>query len=270
MQSAFSIDGESRSRCPVLIRFGMARLVTGALILLVRKYMNQFKISRTGTPVAGAVLAMIAFAFFGVANVYAVVTSQLDLGDRGTEVTEVQTYLATDVTLYPERLVTGYYGQLTKAAVERFQSAEGIVSSGTPATTGYGRVGPQTIIALNAKLAGGSTTGDASAPHINNLNVSVGRENASVSWSTNEYSRGKVYYSTSPLFISNIFDVTGTFAGEPSVNGTLAPFDGAVRTAHAISISGLNPNTTYYYLVVALDGSNNVNITTPASFRTNQ
>ena len=43
---------------------------------------------------------------------------------------------------------TGYFGPLTMAAVEAWQSANGIVSSGTPQTTGYGRVGPATRQAM--------------------------------------------------------------------------------------------------------------------------
>lgn len=39
---------------------------------------------------------------------------------------------------------TNYFGSLTEAAVQKFQAKHGIASSGTPETTGYGRVGPQT------------------------------------------------------------------------------------------------------------------------------
>lgn len=230
--------------------------------------MNKINTPYTGVLFGGTVIMIAAFAFFGIQSAYAIVTSQLDVGDRGTEVTEVQTYLATDASLYPEALVTGYYGQLTKAAVERFQAAEGIVSAGTPATTGYGRVGPRTMIAINSKLTSGS--GDNSAPKIANPSVSFGGTSAAISWTTNEFARGKVYYSTSPIRISNVFDVTGVFSGEPVVSGTLAPFDGVLRNSHSINIVGLSSNTTYYYLVVTMDGSNNVNITAPASFHTTQ
>lgn len=44
---------------------------------------------------------------------------------------------------------TGNYLGLTQAAVQAFQRKYGIVSSGTPATTGYGRVGPLTRAKLN-------------------------------------------------------------------------------------------------------------------------
>jgi hypothetical protein len=46
--------------------------------------------------------------------------------------------------IYPEKLITGYYGPLTKAAVKRYQALQGII------TTGY--FGPLTRAAVNSKL----------------------------------------------------------------------------------------------------------------------
>src|SRR3989344_3135465 len=68
------------------------------------------------------------------------------VNDKGTggEVTKLQKILAEDPTVYPEGLVTGYYGSLTEKAVQRWQAKQGVISSGSPATTGYGIVGPQT------------------------------------------------------------------------------------------------------------------------------
>ena len=73
--------------------------------------------------------------------------------EEGSEVMALQTYLAKDPLLYPEAVISGYYGALTEAAVKRFQQKNGIVSSGTPTTTGYGTVGPKTRAALNALLS---------------------------------------------------------------------------------------------------------------------
>ncbi|MDP2593659.1 MAG: peptidoglycan-binding protein [bacterium] len=226
----------------------------------------QNNISRAILLYGVAMITLFAIMFFGVPSASAAITSHLDLGDRNAEVTELQAYLATDQSIYPEGLVTGYFGQLTKAAVERFQTAQGIVSQGTPATTGYGRVGPKTLAAINALLV----RGDINAPLITSVNISTGNTGAAINWTASEMARGKVYYSTLPIRLSNIFDVTGVFSGEPNVSGTLATYDGVARTNHMVSISGLSPNTNYYYLVEALDSSNNVSITAPASFRTNQ
>jgi peptidoglycan hydrolase-like protein with peptidoglycan-binding domain len=56
--------------------------------------------------------------------------------------------------LLPSADVTGYYGSLTEKAVAAFQEKEGIVSGGTPATTGLGNVGPKTRAVINEILNG--------------------------------------------------------------------------------------------------------------------
>jgi peptidoglycan hydrolase-like protein with peptidoglycan-binding domain len=66
---------------------------------------------------------------------------ELDLGDEGNDVMNLQVFLAADPSLYPEGLVTGYYGSLTTAAIKRFQAKYGISQ--------VGRVGPQTMAKLN-------------------------------------------------------------------------------------------------------------------------
>ena len=71
-------------------------------------------------------------------------TRALQKGSTGTEVSELQKVLKTDVSVYPEGLVTGYFGALTEKAIQRFQTKYGIINYGTPASTGYGLVGPRT------------------------------------------------------------------------------------------------------------------------------
>lgn len=223
--------------------------------------------------VLGKVLApALLFSVLGSQGAFAIINNDLDFGDRGSEVTELQTYLATDQAIYPSRMITGYFGSLTQAGVKRFQATQGIVSSGTPSTTGYGRVGPMTRTAINAKLGGGVSTNptDIDAPLIKSVNVRTDNDGASITWTASESSMGKVYYSTSPLQVSNTFDSTGVFSGEPVVSGTLAQYDGISRATHTVNINNLNPNTTYFYLVVVFDSSKNVSITSPSSFRTTQ
>lgn len=62
-------------------------------------------------------------------------------GVRHAQVSNLQTVLKTDPLIYPEGLVTGYFGKLTDAAVKRFQTKYGIES--------IGFVGPQTRAKLN-------------------------------------------------------------------------------------------------------------------------
>ena len=63
---------------------------------------------------------------------------------------------------------TDYYGSLTEAALKRFQAKYGIVSSGTPASTGYGLLGPRTRAKFQELFGGevpaGETLPTASIP----------------------------------------------------------------------------------------------------------
>jgi len=80
-------------------------------------------------------------------------TETLRQGSKGIEVERLQEFLKSIPGIYPEGLVTGYFGPLTEAAVKRFQEQNDIVSSGDPDSTGYGQVGPQTKEALNTDFA---------------------------------------------------------------------------------------------------------------------
>ena len=68
-------------------------------------------------------------------------------GARGQDVICLQQYLINR-GLLSEDSATGYFGALTEAAVQKFQAANQIVSSGNPQTTGYGSVGARTRAAL--------------------------------------------------------------------------------------------------------------------------
>lgn len=191
----------------------------------------------------------------------ATLTRQLDIGSRGQDVSDLQTYLASDPNIYPSGLVTGYFGQLTKAAVERFQSNNGIVSSGTPATTGYGRVGPTTLAVLNQRMGG--FTGGNSSPAIYSLNVSTSNTTATLNWNTNEAAAATVYYSTSFPSMTEGSPTTGVTIGGSSIF-----VHNDLRTSHSAVITSLVPNTTYYYVVYVRDGSGNESVTWPATFQT--
>ena len=65
---------------------------------------------------------------------------------------KLKPFLSQYADIYPERLTTGYYGALTTKAIQRFQVKYNIVKEGTPATTGYGRVGPKTLKKMNELL----------------------------------------------------------------------------------------------------------------------
>lgn len=69
------------------------------------------------------------------------ITRTLQLGMTGEDVSLLQQWLGQDTSVYPEGLVSGYFGQLTSAAVKRFQVTHSIVAEGG---AGYGVVGPKT------------------------------------------------------------------------------------------------------------------------------
>ena len=60
----------------------------------------------------------------------------------GTDVEHLQTILAKDPNIYPEGLVTGYFGTLTRSAVQAVQNRWNIVTS---SDAGYGIFGPKTL-----------------------------------------------------------------------------------------------------------------------------
>jgi hypothetical protein len=68
-------------------------------------------------------------------------------GMSGGDITQLQTLLIARGFLAAGNS-TGFFGPLTEAAVQQLQVALGIVSSGTPESTGWGIAGPRTRAAL--------------------------------------------------------------------------------------------------------------------------
>ena len=78
------------------------------------------------------------------------ITQPLNQGSSGDQVTALQNFLKSQgSSVYPEGLVTGYFGPLTREAVERFQEKHGIANEGDP---GYGFAGPKTRAKINSLL----------------------------------------------------------------------------------------------------------------------
>src|SRR3989344_4173639 len=76
----------------------------------------------------------------------------LSRGISGNDVLRLQTFLARDPSIYPEAVLSGYFGPLTERAVQRWQVKFGVISSGP----GYGIAGPRTAAAIAVQCAGGS------------------------------------------------------------------------------------------------------------------
>ena len=65
--------------------------------------------------------------------------------------TELQKFLVSQKLLAADK-TTGYFGFITETAVKKFQATQGIVSFGSPQTTGYGNIGPLTRAKINAMI----------------------------------------------------------------------------------------------------------------------
>jgi peptidoglycan hydrolase-like protein with peptidoglycan-binding domain len=229
--------------------------------------MKTFSLSKTYSRLLiGAGLAAFALLLMAAPSSARADTlyRQLELGMSGADVGSLQAFLAQDKTLYPQGLVTSYFGFLTKSAVANFQSRNGIAA--------VGRVGPATLPVINAQMSGGTAVnyggnsmnsgGDIYAPTIANINVGVSTNAATVSWNTNENARGVVYYSVSPLSVSEQLNSV-------TISGATAMSDAFARTSQSVGLPGLMSQTTYYYMIYSTDEVGNVTVTWPSTFRTN-
>ena len=127
----------------------------------------------TALIVTGAMSLMFILPSFADA---AELSRQLDVGMSGSDVTALQQFLAADTSVYPEGLVTGYYGNLTASAVGRFQAKNGLES--------VGRVGPITLSVLTSQMSIGGIGGsdDVSAPVLMPETVVTGKNSATFNW----------------------------------------------------------------------------------------
>src|SRR3989344_5479616 len=206
-----------------------------------------------------SIMGVVSLLMFSLAYTASAATlyRQLELGMRGDDVSSLQTFLALDSTIYPQGLVTGYFGFLTKAAVSNFQIRNGI--------SNVGRVGPITMAAINAQMNGGNTVGfDRYAPSISLLSLSTTNTGVVLNWNTSENSSAIVYYSTSPLYM-----LEGSPTSSVTIGGSSFLVHTDLRSVHSASISGLQPNSSFPFGGYGKDGSGNESITWPSTFHTN-
>jgi peptidoglycan hydrolase-like protein with peptidoglycan-binding domain len=196
---------------------------------------------KTRIMLAGMVIAPLAlFAGTALADT---INQQLDFGMTNSDVTTLQTFLAQDSTLYPQGLVTGFFGPLTRAAVINFQARNGIDT--------VGRVGPITLAALNAQMNGVSV--DEGAGKINNTNtpqpmlsatsVTSTTNSATITWTSSTPASAKVFYSAQPSFV---YKTASNAVGAAGLSNN-----------QSVTITGLQGTTTYYYTVESLDSQGN-------------
>jgi peptidoglycan hydrolase-like protein with peptidoglycan-binding domain len=196
---------------------------------------------------------------------------QLRAGMSGEDVSLLQQILATDSEIYPEGLITGYFGKLTEKAVRKFQKIANLEQIGS--------VGPKTLSRINELLTEGAgksgkvppglliapgirkklglqtatSTPDVIAPVISGLEAtSTIVTSTKIIWVTNELANSKVWYgTTTPLVIAT---------------STLTASSSDLVLNHNITISGLTASTTYYYLTASADAAGNTATSAEKSF----
>ena len=81
------------------------------------------------------------------------INKRLTKGMKDEQVSTLQGWLSEDKDIYPEGVVSGYYGPMTQKAVQKFQEKYGIAG---PDDEGYGDVGPKTRAKLSEIFGGNS------------------------------------------------------------------------------------------------------------------
>jgi PKD repeat protein len=160
----------------------------------------------------------------GTANPGVTFTRTLMRGSSGSDVRDLQDFLVNKGLLSSDS-VTGYFGSLTEQAVQAFQSQNGIVSSGSPSTTGWGVVGPKTAGVISSLMGGQTSTRSGS-----------------------DQAGGSSTGGATSLVVS---PKTGSDQGGGSSTGgavslVVSPKTGAAPLTVGIAASGLNAATTYY------------------------
>lgn len=220
---------------------------------------------------------------------------ELREGIRGADVELLQQILASDSSIYPEGLVTGYFGPLTKAAVVKFQAKTGINEGG--------EVGPKTkerinqILAEGAGNSGNVPPGLLIAPGIQKflradyefVPPGLGGTPPGQQKKDNEEEEDEEEDDTTAPVISELgADASSTtatvmWATDEESDGTVwygtstpvvaeAPFLSVehldLKTAHSVELSGLSASTTYNFMVVSKDEAGNTATSTEDSFTT--
>jgi hypothetical protein len=112
-------------------------------------------------------LPLITPSYAPTPSSYTSIIRSLYRGYSGSDVESLQRYLI-DQGLLAVGNATGYFGPLTQQGVESFQKREGIVSSGSVDTTGWGAFGPITRSRYNELISNqGSTTLVSTSPLTN-------------------------------------------------------------------------------------------------------
>jgi hypothetical protein len=225
------------------------------------------------------------------------INRRLWIGMQGDDITTLQELLATDPDIYPEGLVTGYFGRLTYRAVQRFQKYACLDQVGV--------VGPKTLDRIREVLEEGA---GKSGKIPGGLLTSPGirkkfRCGPQFSWQ--EYCKKWDCATTTPPTDGNDNTTTTPDIIAPVISGLCATSTTASTTkiiwttdeeadskfwystsspaatssessasssilvlSHEFDLSGLNSSTTYYYIIASADEAANTAFSTEKFFTT--
>lgn len=169
----------------------------------------------------------------------------------------VTTFTATDTIG-----VTGY--KLTETSTAPLAGDTGWTTT-APTSYTFSTAGAKILYAW-AKDASGNvssalndgviiTLADTTAPTISGIVTNILGTTATVSWTTNEQANGTVFYGTNASIDTNSAS-------------TLKVTDATLATNHSLSIPSLTSNTLYHFVIKSVDASNNVTLSSEATFTT--
>ena len=224
-------------------------------------------------------------------------TKRLWRGMRGKDVFLLQEFLATDSDVYPEGLVTGYFGPLTQKAVKRFQKKMGVEQ--------VGLVGPKTLSKVNELLTeGAGSSGKVPPglliapgirkkitfipqplpgqklppgiakklqPPINGNGPTTPDTTAPViseiMATSTTASSTQITWLTDELSDSKVWYSTST-QFDLLATSTLQVSSLELVTSHELTLFDLTTSTTYYYIVSSFDEADNTATSSEHSFTT--
>lgn len=229
----------------------------------------------------------------------------LHQGDVGEKVKYLQALLAADPSVYPQGLITGYFGAATAQAVKQYQKKHGL--------SAVGSIGPQTLKKLKSELEdtpiaivqGTATStgmicaivppGHLIAPgwlkkHPNNgvivpacqtLPPGIAKKIGTTTPPTTPDTLAPAISGASIGSIASTSANVSWTTNEPASSkvyfGTTTPlslgsaaniFSATLVTSHALALSGLTASTTYYYVIESKDAADNTATTSQSNFST--
>ncbi|TSC70808.1 MAG: g-D-glutamyl-meso-diaminopimelate peptidase [Parcubacteria group bacterium Gr01-1014_46] len=211
--------------------------------------MRQKTFSIFGLVLAGLFVVQTAGATVALVDTPPNPTPSLRLGSRGDAVKVLQSQLSKVPNIYPEGLITGYFGTLTERAIKKLQGENGLEVVGI--------VGPKTRELLN-KISKNSLFAMAT-------NYIVTPQLFVIESSSNSPTRGYVFWTAnknvkSEFWYSNTTPVASTSPANFFVNN--------LSFTHSVNLPGLSTSTTYYYMIKITDERGNSATSTERNFTT--